>query len=62
MDYQETSAKDDLNVTETFLSLARALMESGQAAKDADVIQIRSSVAKRRSTDNKGDKSCCSKS
>ena len=62
MDYQETSAKEDVNVSGVFLSLVRQMISSGQAGKDSSSlggIQITSTHSKRP---QQKASACCPKS
>ena len=63
MDYQETSAKNDINVSEVFEAVTQSLIESGQLGRDSKksgVIQI-TSTTHRKSHPTKKNK-CCAKS
>lgn len=63
MEFQETSAKEDINVKEMFLVLVNSILSNGdveESSKKPNSITITSSSKKQPGSGNKG--KCCDKS
>lgn len=60
MDFQETSAKDNINVEETFLGLIQSILDSGEVGKDKTNSNIITITPLKKPHSNA--KQCCLKS